>query len=651
MDPMLSDQPAWAEDVLGALDAGILLLDRHNRVRYWNAWMERASALAARTVVGHDLFDLLPNLRESRLHSAVRDVLATGAPGVLSHTLNPMLFPLHLPDGRKMVHNVLIRPLPPGGKARCLVQVTDVTAAVNRERVLREQRDARYRAIVDTAPDAIVTTDTRGTVQWMNGAAARQFDYRPDALIGLSVQTLLAEDAPSWVELSERGATGATSAFNPAGEAVELTGLRRDGSRIDLELSMARWESEGRSFITGILRDITERRRNREELRANALAMRQLAEQTKATLDALPAFIAVLDPAGRIVSVNRAWAEAGPEAEFLGQGCIVGDNYLAMCAGDAENPQADAVLRGLRGLLSDGGLPLSAEYASQGGSVGQSGAQSGGSRRWFRCLAAPMTAGPFGGTVLMHIDVTEIKSMEAALRKLVGQKSTLLREVNHRVKNSLQLVSSLLTLQTLSLPNEAARAHFQDARSRIEAIARVHNRLYQADQFQTIEFGTYLKELCDDLARASGGDSLCTIRMQSDLVDLPIDHAAPLGLIANELITNAIKHRGGTAAQVEVSFRHEEADDGAGILVLTVADQGPGLPANFDMRKSRSLGMRLVTSLAGQIRATVALVPAPRGTAFRIALPIPDELPAPGPDPESSPESTREATSAAECEG
>ncbi len=601
MDRPLSDQPAWAEDVLNGLDAGVVLLDRHARVRYWNGWMERASALPARALLGHALFDILPNLRESRLHTAVRDALATGAPGVLSHTLNPLLFPLRLPDGRPMIHTVLIRPLPPSGEARCLIQVTDVTASINRERVLREQRDARFRAIVDTAPDAIVTTDTRGTVQWMNGAAARQFDYRPDELIGRNIHTLLDGTAPDWVALSERG-----------GETIELTGRRRNGSRIDLELSLGRWVSEGRSFITGVLRDITERRRTREELRANALAMRQLAEQTKATLDALPAFIAVLDPAGRIVSVNRAWAEAGPETEFLGQGSIVGDHYLEMCERNGEaDPQSDAVRDGLRGLLADGGLPLSVEYAGQ----------NEGGRRWFRCLAAPMTAGPFGGTVLMHIDVTEIKSMEAALRELVGQKSTLLREVNHRVKNSLQLVSSLLTLQTLSLPNDDARTQFQDARSRIEAIARVHNRLYQAEQFQTIEFGTYLNELCEDLARASGGDSLCGVTVRSDLVDLPIDQAAPLGLIANELITNAIKHRGDEPARVAVAFRRE-----AGGLALTVTDQGPGLPAQFDIRKGRSLGMRLITSLCGQIRATVVIVPKPQGTEFRIELPLPDPL-------------------------
>ncbi|WP_395452329.1 PAS domain S-box protein (plasmid) [Azospirillum melinis] len=619
MAPRLPEQPTWALDVLGALDAGILLLDRHCRVLYWNGWMEQASTLTAREILGHDLFDALPNLRESRLHIAVRDTLATGAPGVLSHTLNPMLFPLRLPDGRRMVHNVVIRPLPShasaphsqsaGNEARCLIQVTDVTASVNRERVLREQRDARYRAIVDTAPDAIITTDTRGMVQWMNGTATRQFDYRPDELIGQSVAVLLGEDAPDWIAMAEGSGPGAAG-MDTAAQPVELSGRRRDGSHIDLELSMARWESEGRSFITGILRDITERRRTREELRTSALAMRQLAEQTKATLDALPAFIAVLDRSGHIVSVNRAWAEAGPETTFLGQGCIVGDDYLDHCGrGETADPRADTAMDSLRRLLSEGGPPVSAEYVTN-------------NQHWFRCLAAPMPAGPFGGTVLMHIDVTEIKSMEAALRKLVGQKSTLLREVNHRVKNSLQLVSSLLTLQTLSLPDEGVRVHFQDARSRIEAIARVHNRLYQADQFQTIEFGTYLNELCEDLARASGGDSMCDIVVRSDVIDLPIDHAAPLGLIANELITNAVKHRGNGAARVTVTFRREDEK-----LALTVSDRGPGLPSNFDIRKSRSLGMRLISSLAGQIRASVDIDTTTQGTTFRIELPVPDEVP------------------------
>ncbi|MCW2238467.1 sensor histidine kinase [Azospirillum canadense] len=605
MEPTDVKRLPWQESILDALDVGIVVLDRHGRVQFWNGWMEAASGVPSTTIHGQELVDALPALRDSRLHTAIRDVLDTGAPSVLSHTLNPVLFPLRCADGRRMVHNVLIRPMTANGARYCVIQVTDVTAVVNRERVLREQRDARYRAIVDTAPDAIVTTDTRGVLQWANGAAAQQFGYRPNELIGQSVSLVLAEGSPDWSSLVDRDAVDRQA-------PIELIGRRRDGSRIDLEVSLARWESEGRSFITGILRDITERRRTREELKANALAMRQLAEQTKATLDALPAHIAVLDHGGHIISVNKAWAEGGPGAGFLGDGSIIGDNYLEACAstqaGGAEH--ADALIEGLRGLLLLGGAPVSIEYPGL----------SAGGPRWYRCLAAPMAAGPFGGAVLMHIDITEIKSMEATLRKLVGQKSTLLREVNHRVKNSLQLVSSLLTLQTMSLPGATERAHFQDARARIDAIARVHSRLYQTEQFQTIEFGSYLNELCTDLSRASGA-TLGAIAVKADRIDLPIDQAAPLGLIANELITNAIKHRGAEPANILVELRKTGAPPEMA-AELIVSDQGPGLPDGFDMRKTRSLGMRLITSLTGQIDATVSRLPVERGTSFRIVLTV-----------------------------
>lgn len=597
-------------DALDVLDAGIAVLDGTARVRLWNRWLEAASGIDAAAVLGRVLFEAIPVLDATRLKTAIQDVLETGAPGVLSHTLNPVMLPLRVSDGQRMVHNVVIRPLACDGGRGCILQVTDVTASVHRERVLREQRDARYRAIVDAAPDAIVTLDTRGVIQWANGAAALQFQHRPDALIGRGIGVLLDPLSPQWDETIGR--------FSEPG-GMEIVGRRRDGTRVDLEPSVGRWESQGRSFFTVILRDMTERRRSREALEANALAMKQMAEQTRATLDALPAHIAVLDQEGRIVLVNKAWADATADAPFLGARCRLGDNYLGHCAAAPDQEGAPAVLAGLSGILHRGGPAMSMEYHGP----------SGTGRRWFRCLAAPMEASPYGGAVVMHIDNTDMKEMEAALREVVGQKSTLLREVNHRVKNSLQLVSSLLTLQTMTLTDETARAHFRDARSRIEAIALVHNRLYQTEHFQSIEFGSHLAELCDDLERASGGGSTGTITVHAEPVELPIDQAAPLGLIANELITNAIKHRGAASARVSVDL----VRDGA-TLVLTVADHGPGLPDGFQIGRSRSLGMRLVTSLASQIGATVTVLPVAEGAAFRISLPLPapeEELPQPAP--------------------
>lgn len=586
--------------LLDALDGGAIALDSHGVVQHWNGWIARATGIPAHAVTGRRLFDALPDLGRTRLFAAVEDAIIAGAPAVLTHTLNPFLFPLQGQDGRRLVHSVTVRPLHGVHGLACLIQVTDVTAWVDRERVLREQRDARYRAIVDTAPDTMVTADVRGTIQWVNGAGLRQFGYLLDELVGRGVADIL-DGAPDMADLF-RTAAGAAGAAEP----IEVTGRRKDGSSIALELSVGRWEAEGRRFVTCILRDITERRRAQDSLKDSALANRQMAEQLKGTLDALPAHIAVLDRDGRIASVNAAWVAAGASAPFLGASSGVGDDYLQAHCDGMPCAASGPLFATLRSLLADGGPPVSMEYD----------ADSPDGPRWYRCLAAPMEAAPFGGAVVMHIDITEIKAMEEVLRKLLGEKSMLLREVNHRVKNSLQLVSSLLLLQTMNLSDEVMRNHFRDARNRIEAIARVHNRLYQTEHFETVEFASYLGELCADLERASGGASACRIALTAEPADLPIDQAAPLGLIANELVTNAVKHRGDDPAEVAVALRR----DGPA-LVLTVTDQGPGLPPGFDLKRSKSLGLRIINGLAGQIGATVTQLNSARGAVFQVVVP------------------------------
>jgi two-component sensor histidine kinase len=201
-----------------------------------------------------------------------------------------------------------------------------------------------------------------------------------------------------------------------------------------------------------------------------------------------------------------------------------------------------------------------------------------------------------------------------ALEQAVADKTVLLREINHRVKNSLQLVSSLLSLQMAGLGDGQARTLLKDASDRISAVARVHHRLYQADRFSTLDFAAFLQELCDDLGRASGG-RVCSILLDADPLEVDIDHAAPLGLITNELITNAIKHRDSDPAVISVSL-----ECAADSYALTVSDQGPGLPADFDAGKSRTLGMRIITALTRQIGGRMEILPTPKGTTFRITV-------------------------------
>ncbi|HEY4343239.1 MAG TPA: histidine kinase dimerization/phosphoacceptor domain -containing protein [Parvibaculum sp.] len=202
------------------------------------------------------------------------------------------------------------------------------------------------------------------------------------------------------------------------------------------------------------------------------------------------------------------------------------------------------------------------------------------------------------------VDSTADRERERALEVALAerevwlrQKDLLFREVNHRVKNSLQLVMSILNLQANDTQNDAARSHLLSAGSRIAAIMGVHERLYQSENVTTIEMDKYLRRLCSDItASTNGGAGDCWIDMEADPVELPIELAVPIALIVNELVTNAVKHaypEGGGPVRLEL---REETD---GSIRLLVADKGIG----FGQEAGRKgLGSRLIPGLARQLR-------------------------------------------------
>lgn len=200
---------------------------------------------------------------------------------------------------------------------------------------------------------------------------------------------------------------------------------------------------------------------------------------------------------------------------------------------------------------------------------------------------------------------------------LISQKDTLIQEVNHRAKNSLQQVASMLRLQSISLPQGQAREVIEDARSRVMAIGMVHERLYGSDFTGLIDMQDYLQALCAEMQTAAGGE--CTIALDGDPVRLPLARAVPLALLLNELLTNAIKHArrpdGGCA--IRVSFGRADPEK----LKLVVQDDGPGLPPGFEPGKGTGLGMRLIQIFAQQLEGDLEIAAGDGGACFSLAFP------------------------------
>jgi len=223
----------------------------------------------------------------------------------------------------------------------------------------------------------------------------------------------------------------------------------------------------------------------------------------------------------------------------------------------------------------------------------------------------------YGVGAISH-DITERKRAEEQLEASLREKEVMLKEIHHRVKNNLQVISSLVDLHANTLDDPVLRGLFQDVRNRVRSMALVHEKLYQSESLASVDFADYTRSLVGFLSRAHAG-SKTAVRFNLDLqpVALPVETAVPCGLILNELITNAFKHAFRGRTEGEVTTALSPGPDGG--VSLRVSDDGVGLPADLDWRQTRSLGLQLIHLLSGQLDATVE-VRTGVGTEFLISF-------------------------------
>jgi len=298
------DHQDFLEVVFDTTDAGLIVLDSDRHVVRWNRWMSAASGGTAGDVVGRRLDEVFPGLINSRLIEAVKDAVSSGVSSVLTHSLHRTLFPLKTIDGREMIHNVAVRQIA-HDPVLALIQITDVTVATERERVLRERQNARYDAVVESAPDAILTLSSDGVIRMANPAAGRQFGYRSGDLAGQPIGIVLHDREP-WDLVWTNVLSGA-----PPNRPVELMARRSDGSSTYLEVSASAWQSDRRTFVTAILRDVNERRAAEDALRQLNQTLEQRVAERTADRDRMwrlsTDVMLVARRDGTIASANPAW--------------------------------------------------------------------------------------------------------------------------------------------------------------------------------------------------------------------------------------------------------------------------------------------------------------------------------------------------------
>jgi len=210
----------------------------------------------------------------------------------------------------------------------------------------------------------------------------------------------------------------------------------------------------------------------------------------------------------------------------------------------------------------------------------------------------------------------ERRRIEESLRAAVGRNQLLLKEVNHRVNNSLALVASMLHLKSATV-GEEVKVHLDQASSRISAIARAHQRLYQTEMFEKIDLGPYITDICQSFSE-SLPDCALHVRAESG-IEIPLDQAIPVALFVNELITNSAKY-GHPNSKCEVWIGVTQTDFKVSV---SVRDEGVGLPPNFEATSRKGLGMRLINAFTAQLVGNLEIRRHDPGVEFVLTFPKP----------------------------
>jgi PAS domain S-box-containing protein len=338
-----------------------------------------------------------------------------------------------------------------------------------------------------------------------------------------------------------------------------------------------------------------------QTLEERANAAREAQENLLTILDSLADAAIVLDKNLDITWINKIAVEQ--YGVVLGKKCYEVLKWR-------EEPCSDCVARK---TFADGAI-RSAE---------EEGLLKVGSRINFIAGCSPVrdTNDVIVSVVAVLHDITERKRAQEQLTASLQEKEVLLKEIHHRVKNNLQVICSLLDLQSDYIEDEQTLQMFKDSRARVRSMALIHERLYQAQDLTRINFAEYVRSLTNSLFHSYGTQAVgVTLKVNVEDVLLDIDRAIPCGLIINELVSNALKYGFPDGQEGEICIELFSASDE---FTLVVRDNGVGFPQDLDFRKTKTLGLKLVTTLAKQLRGAIELQ-RNGGTEFKLRFAVPE---------------------------
>lgn len=458
---------------------------------------------------------------------------------------------------------------------------------------LSNSDDSWFRRLVESIEDyAIFMLDLEGRVCSWNRGAEHIKGYTRDEILGRNFSLFYTEEAVQ----DNIPATELAHAAQRGRYEDEGWRRRKDGTRFWANIVIkALYDQDG--VLQGyakIIKDMTERKR--------------LEERFRRVVEAAPNAMVMVNARGRIEMVN-AQAEKlfdYDRTEMLGRTVeiLVPESFRH------GHPEMRAM------YFSD------PQSRPMGAGRDLFGRRKNGSEFPVEIGLNPIETEDGVMVLSSIVDISDRKQKEGRIQAALKEKDLLLGEIHHRVKNNLQIVHSLLNLQSSLIGDTAVKSMLMDSQNRIQSMALIHQTLYQSNDFARVDFGGFLEALVPTLL-ASYGVNTEDIRLVIDAgeVFLPINSAIPCGLLINELITNAIKHAfpNGRQGEIAVNLTRQENQR----ILLLVSDTGVGIPAELDIEQVETLGLRLVTLLSRQLDG-VLTIQRKQPTRFSLEFPLVD---------------------------
>lgn len=466
-----------------------------------------------------------------------------------------------------------------------------------------QQSEQQYRLLAENVNDVIWTTDLNFRFSYVSPSGEVLSGYTAKETLNLTIDQILTESSLAITaevlanELSLE--YGAEPVDRTRSVILELEEICKDGTIIPVEVraGFLRDEAGQPVGILGITRDITERKQAEAALRESEQKYRQLVQYA-------PAGIYEVDfVRQRFTSVNDVMVEyTGYSREEL-----LTMSPLDLLADESKVVFMQRLQQGLQGQSQ----PEDVEYKIK--------AKNG--QEYWALLNARwryQDNRPVGATVVVH-NITDRKLIEEQIKTSLHEKQVLLQEIHHRVKNNLQIISSLLSLQSAHVQAPEVQHTFLDSQHRIRSMALIHEKLYRSENLAQIDFADYIRDLAAYLWQAHRATERgIGLNVRTEDILIKIDTAVPCGLILNELVSNALKHAfpQDRTGQIDIELKRENQS-----LCLAVSDNGVGLAPNFELNQTGSLGLQLVSTLVSQLNGTLEQS-SNHGTHYRITFSI-----------------------------